>query len=206
MRKIAFYFLGLIVLFSVQLILSCKTSNVLPGHVPYEEFVDSAYKANITIPSKKEYTASGGVSYSDLRARMALGQALGRMFSEEKQEKQTKASIAYWLDHTLDMGMFSAEYMLTDNEKVKVFMRFYNGRSIDSVVFCVDSAFVEKNQKRIPVEVRSARFTMVKNPPLNFVFTCCFKYRREWYSFYYHVDIEKDASFTRHETLCELLR
>lgn len=211
MRKITFFFSALSVLFSIHLVLSCKSSHVLPGRVPYEEFVDSGRKVSnahavFTIPSKKKYLADGGMTYDDLRARMVLARAFGSKSFQEEQEKQHKTALSYWVDHTMDTGGYTAEYMLSDDEQLKVFTRFYNGRKMESAVFCVDSAYVEKGQKKIPVQVSAAHFTLVRNPPLDYVFTCNIKYGRKWYSLYHHVDIEKTPAFKGHETQCERLR
>ena len=208
MRDITLYFSFLVALFAAWSLSSCKSSDVLPGRVPYRAFVDSVRKVNnehatIAIPSKSKYVADGGMTYSDLRTRMTLARAMDNMSSEENQKKRQKAIMSHWMDHPLDIGGFTAEYMLSSDEKVRVFTRFSNAYTVDSAVFRIDSAFVEKGRKQIPVKVCSSRFTMVRNPPLNYIFTCSFKYRRKWYSLYQHVDIEKNPSFNGHETLCE---
>ena len=83
------FFSALSVLFTIQLVFSCKTSDVLPGRVPYREFVDSARKVSnahavFTIPNKRKYLADGGMTYDDLRARMVLARTFGsKSFLEE---------------------------------------------------------------------------------------------------------------------------
>ena len=205
------FFSALSVLFTIQLVFSCKTSDVLPGRVPYREFVDSARKVSnahavFTIPNKRKYLADGGMTYDDLRARMVLARTFGSKSFLEEQEKRHKTALSYWVDHAIDVGGYTAEYMLSDDEKLKVFTWFYNGRKMEPAVFRVDSADVEKGRKKIPVQVSAAHFTMMRNPPLNYVFTCNIKYGKKWYSLYHHVDIEKNPTFDGHETQCERLR
>lgn len=209
MKKSALFLIVLSVSLVGQFVLSCRTSNVLPGRVPYQEYVDSlskTVKEKSQIPSKKGYTASGGLTYSQLRANMMLNRAISSNFSEEELEKKVKASLSHWMDHPLDIGGFPVVYEMSNDEKLKVYTRFNHARTTTSAVFHVDSAYVERGGKKIPVEISSTHFTMVRNPPLEYVFTCNFKYRRKWYSLYHHVNIEKTPSFKGHETKCELLR
>lgn len=209
MKKITIQLSALAVAFAVLMLLSCKTSGVLPGRVPYREYVDSlskVVKKKDQMLTKKQYKAKGGATYDKLKAFMMLHRAVNTIFSEEKYERDVRASLSRWLDHPLDIGGFPAEYQLSSNETVRVLTRFYNGRSLRSTVFVVDSGYVEKDCKRIPIEIHSAHFTMVRNPPLEYVFTCNFKYKRKWYSLYHHVDIEKRTLFKGHETKCERLQ
>lgn len=209
MRKVLFQLSTLVALLAAQLLLSCRTSGVLSGHVPYKEYVDSVSKISKTpaqIPNKKQYIATGGVTHNELRAIMMLGRAIDRMTSDDNRKKQYKEAMSNWMDHPIDMGVYIAEYQMTDNETVKIHTRLNNAREVSSAVFHVDSAFVEKGSKKIPIAVHAVRFTIVRNPPLDYIFTCNFKYKRKWYSLYHHVDIEKDTAYKGHETICERLR
>lgn len=209
MKKITIQLSALAVAFAVLMLLSCKTSGVLPGRVPYREYVDSlskVVKKKDQMLTKKQYKAKGGATYDELKAFMMLHRAVNTMSSDENKKKQYKAAMSRWMDNPIDMEILTAEYQMSANETVKIHARLNNAKAISSAVFRVDSAFVEKGNKKIPIDVHAVHFTMVRNPPLDYVFTCNFKYKRKWYSFYHHVDIEKDTAYKGHETKCERLQ
>ncbi|MBR1395719.1 MAG: hypothetical protein IJ559_08710 [Prevotella sp.] len=199
------------VLFCSQLA-SCRATGILADKVPYSELFDSARSINsphFQLVNQRQYEKSGGITREEFNKNYALVKVLKS--AEEKSVVKRKDFYARYLSVPMCNGNVNARYVLSDTEKIRIVLKFWDTDHSDSAGYTIPEAVVEKRAHNgmtytIPLVISNPHFDVVKDPPLEYIFNCNFKYKRKWYSFYQHFDFGKNPDLEGHHTECELIQ